>query len=58
MGEFHTVYSKLIWMGVGGKEREAWEIIVFCWYKMMELKNICCFTGIENVENGKRLRPK
>lgn len=44
--------------GCGGKEREAWEIIVFCWYKMMELKNICCFTGIENVENGKRLRPK
>lgn len=41
-----------------GKEREVWEIIVFCWYKMMELKNISYFTGIENVENGKRLRPK
>lgn len=39
MGEFHTVFSKLIWME-GREEREAWEITVFCWYKMMELKNI------------------
>jgi len=41
--------------GCGGKEREVWEIRMFCWYKMMELKNISCFTGIEN---GMRLRLK
>lgn len=57
MGEFHSLF-KTNMDGCGGKEREAWEIIVFCWYKMMELKNISCFTGKEILENGKRLRPK